>query len=285
MPARADAAAALRASAAATGLFDVGPQPGSAWHPLTSAGDPAWIGELVDRTEAGDGHGPRPRAVAGAYVAGALTWAVLQPATALLLREGRALDLSPEGLALLVDDTGWASRLAVVEPRFAALPGDPAATAAVALVPDVAALVERSADAVVATFTPIFAAVRACSPYGLAGMWGALADTVAAVLWLLHERGADPAALDRAWAGAESLVDALQRRVPQLKARSRRFRFEQPDPPVALPLRGTCCLYYRTPEAAVDGSDGLCTTCPRRSDEARVRLVEAGFAAPADPPA
>ena len=39
-------------------------------------------------------------------------------------------------------------------------------------------------------------------------------------------------------------------------------------------MRGTCC-YYQAPESQVDGGDGLCTTCPRRTDDERIRLVDA----------
>jgi hypothetical protein len=273
-----DAELALRAVAERTGLFDLGPAVGPGWHLLAEATDPAWTAARIDQIAAGDGHGPRPRAVAGAYVGGALAWTVLQPFTAVLVTEHRALDLAPEHLAVLLDDTGWTSRLRVVEPRFAALADDPDAGAAVAVLADDAALLEWAAGRVVATFSPVFGAVRASSPYGLSGLWGALADTLSAVLWLLRDGGAGPEELARAWATTEGLVDAVQRRVPRLKARSRPFRFETPVPPVTLPLRGTCCLYYRTPEAEADATDGLCTTCPRRTDPERVRLVERGFA-------
>ncbi len=279
MPDPNDAELVVQAMADRSGLFDLGPPAGPGWHLLAAATDPAWTATRIDQVAAGDGHGPRPRAVAGAYVGGSLAWTVLQPFAAVLATERRALALSLEDLAVLVDDTGWTSRLRVLEPRFAAVSDDPAAAAAVAVLDDEAALLEWAADQVVTTFAPVLAAVRAASPYGLSGLWGALADTLSAVQWLVHEGGADPGELERARALTEGLVDAVQRRVPHLKARSRLFRLETPAQPVTLPLRGTCCLYYRTPEADADGTDGLCTTCPRRSDAERVRLVERNLAA------
>jgi hypothetical protein len=107
-------------------------------------------------------------------------------------------------------------------------------------------------------------------------MWGLLADHVSAVLWALRERGASPAELGQAWRDVEQLVDALQRQAPRLRARSRLFRFDGGGtvPPVELPMRGTCCLYDKAPESRAAGGDGLCTTCPRRPDGERIRLVD-----------
>ena len=273
----------LQASAERLGCFDVGAPTGPGWHLLGEATDPALAERLVERVAAGDGHGPRPRAVAGAYVGGSLTWAVLQPVAALFAAERRALDLAPGNVAVQLDDDGWATRAAVLVPRFAALPDDPAADHDdVVTVPDDAALAAWAADRIVATFEPVLAAVRAASPYGTSGHWGTLADTISAILWLLHEQGASGTDLDAAWHRTEALVDAVQARVPALRARSRRFTLDAPGAPVALPMRSTCCLYYRTPEAAAAEGDGLCTTCPRRTDEERVRLVEANLRAEAD---
>ena len=269
-----DAAAHLRATAARLDVFDVGTTAGEGWHPLTMALDPAWTVERVDRLVEGNGHGPRPRPVSGAYLGAGLAWVVAMPVAAALVTEHRALDAGVEGIAVHVDHEGWPTRMAVLEPRFATLAGDPAAgCAGVAVVPDPGGLVEFAADRLADTFTAVFASVRRASPYGTSGLWGSLADHVASVLWLLHQRGATNADLARAWRVAEDLVDAIQRRQPRLKARARLFHFDGPTAPVNLPMRGTCCLYYTTPESQAAGGDGLCGTCPRRPDEERVRLV------------
>ena len=272
----------LRASVERLGCFQVGPPATSGWHALAAMAEPARIAELVERVAAGDGHGPRPRAVAGAYLGGSLAWAVLQPVAAHLASEQRALDISPANVAIRVDEAGWATAMTLLEPRFAALPQDAAAGhPLVTVLADEGELVAWAADRIVAAFEPVLAAVRTVSPYGMSGHWGALADTLSAALWLLHEQGARPADLDAAWQRTEALVDEVQARVPALRARSRRFTFDVPPAPVRLPMRGTCCLYHRTPEAAADYGDGLCSTCPRRTDEERVRLVEANLRADA----
>jgi hypothetical protein len=277
----------LAATAARFDLFDVGAPRGPGWHPLATALDPAWTAAHVERLARGGEHGPRPRAVAGAYLGSGLAWVVAVPVAAALATDRRCPDVAVGNVAVSIDDEGWSTRMAVLAPRFAALPGDPAAGSGDAtVVGDVARLVDHAADTLVATFTPVFAAVRQASPYGLSGLWGSLADHVATMLWALRERGAAPAELGRAWALVEQLVDALQRREPRLRARSRLFRFDSGGtaPPVELPMRGTCCLYYQAPESQVDGGDGLCTTCPRRPDDERIRLVDAHLRAQATAP-
>jgi ferric iron reductase protein FhuF len=244
--------------------------------------DPAWTAGRVERLARGGEHGTRPRAVAGAYLGSGLAWVVAVPVAAALVTDRRCPDVTIDNVAVSIDDEGWSTRMAVLAPRFAALPSDPAAGSGDAtLVDDVTRLVDATADLLVATFTPVFAAVRQASPYGLSGLWGSLADHVATVLWALRERGSAPAELGRAWALVEQLVDAVQRREPRLRARSRLFRFDRGGtaPPVELPMRGTCCLYYQAPESRVDGGDGLCTTCPRRPDDERIRLVDAHLSA------
>jgi hypothetical protein len=267
----------LTATAARFDLFDVGAPPGSGWQPLASALDPAWTAARVDRLARGGEHGPRPRAAAGAFLAGDLAWVVAVPVTAAVLTERRCPDVAIGNVAIRVDDEGWSTRMALLAPRFAALPGDADAGSEDATVVDgLPGLVDHTAELLVATFTPVFASARRASPFGTSGMWGLLADHVSAVLWALRERGASPAELGQAWRDVEQLVDALQRQAPRLRARSRLFRFDGGGtvPPVELPMRGTCCLYDKAPESRAAGGDGLCTTCPRRPDGERIRLVD-----------
>jgi Ferric iron reductase FhuF-like transporter/FhuF 2Fe-2S C-terminal domain len=269
----------LRA-AANLDCFDLG-DPGGApgWHPLAAALDDQWLAAQLDRLIDGNGHGRRPRAVAGAYLASGLSWAVSVPVTALLVTQRQVIDTEAGNLSIHVDDYGWPTRMAIHQPRVTALPTDPAATQpAVTVTTGMPELVELAAAQLVATFTPIFAAIRRASPYGTSGMWGTLADNVASTLWLLRDRGATAAELDDGWQLAQALIDALQTRRPGLRSTPRRFRFADASPPADLPMRGTCCLYYRTPEAAADGGDGMCNTCPRRRDDERVALVNRWFA-------
>ena len=126
--------------------------------------------------------------------------------------------------------------------------------------------------------------MRQASPYGLSGLWGALADHVATVLWALRERGSAPAELGRAWALVEQLVDAVQRREPRLRARSRLFRFDRGGtaPPVELRCGHLLPLL---PGARVAGSTAA-TACarparaaPTTSASANGTRANAGFAA------
>jgi hypothetical protein len=271
--------ARLGAAAARLDCFELGRHDGAGWHPLDAALDDGWVAEQVDRLAEGSGHGRRPRTVAVAYLAGGLSWAVAVPVTAMLVTEHVALDPAIGNVAVHVDQQGWPSRIALVRPRVTVLPGDLAAGRPnFAVAPSLGTLVESVADGLADAFAAIFAVVRRAGPYGISGMWGTLADDIASTVWLLHEHGSTARQLDHAWTVAEGIIDALQVRQPALRARPRRFHFSGATPPVDLPMRGTCCLYYRTPEAAADGDDGMCTTCPRRTDEQRVQLVNGRFA-------
>jgi ferric iron reductase protein FhuF len=272
----------LGATAVRWDAFEVGLD-GVDWVRLTAALDPEWLAARIARLAEGGEHGPRPLAVAGSYFGSDLSWQIAAAAALVLHCDRRALDVSLDNLAVRIDDDGWPSRLAIVEERFACLPDDPAAGAdGVTVVADRAALVAHLADAIVAAMEPVLRSVRALSRYGQPGLWGALADHVANVAWNLEAAGADAAELDAAWSTTEELLDALQARQRWLKVRPRRFRLDTEAGAVCLPMRGTCCLYYKAPEskvaeAAAAGS-GLCTTCPLRADEERVALVEAHFA-------
>ncbi len=272
----------LEATACRFDLFDVGvPSDDPRWIPLTAVLDSAWLRGALGTLEAGNGHGPRPRSVVGSYFAADLAWQVVTTAGIVLHADGRALDLGLDHLAVRIDDQGWPSRVALVDPTFAALAADPAVgSPGVSAVGDRDALLDHLAERIVETMRPVFTAVRAQTPYGLAGMWGALADHVANLSWNLRDAEASAEELDGAWATTEALIDRIAVAEPRLKARPRRFTFRTPDGTVQLPMRSTCCLYYLTPEADAAEGDGKCTTCPLRDDEDRIARVEAGFANP-----
>ena len=94
----------------------------------------------------------------------------------------------------------------------------------------------------------LFTEVRARAPYGMRGMWGALADELAAgLVRAANETGGD---VERAWHEASSLLDMLAERVEVPFARPHLDRTEWSGGYTPFTVRGTCCLYYKT----VDGT-------------------------------
>jgi hypothetical protein len=125
------------------------------------------------------------------------------------------------------------------------------------------------ADELVAIATTIFAAVRRLAPFGLRGMWGNFADGIAeGVVWRTRNFGEEAAPARRV---ALQLVDALADRVPALTVRPRFERVAWSGGTAWLPVKSTCCLYYKTFEGSPDPcGDGYCTSCPFRDDAWRL---------------
>lgn len=239
------------------------------WYPLTAALDPAWTATRIERLAEGAGHGRRPPAVAGSYFSGDLSWTIAHPAAVAFGRDATVLAISLDNVRVHFGDEGWPDRIEFVhDRRRTGTAGD-------------------LADALVATLGPIFDIVRSLTPYGYAGMWGSLADHIATSLWELHyddtggngvggAAATDDKLVDVAWERLSQVIAELGRREPRLRARPRRFHFAAASPPVDLPMRGSCCLKFKAPEAAFD-DEPMCSTCPRRSDPERVALVNQRF--------
>ena len=114
---------------------------------------------------------------------------------------------------------------------------------------------------------------RACDqlPIGRAAVWGGVADTLTAyALMFARQHGRDER---EDWRRCEVLLDGLQRHAP-LRTRPRPFPVAWSAGSSLYPVRGTCCLYYRSCADPEPDGDGYCTTCPLRTDTSRTaRLV------------
>jgi hypothetical protein len=235
----------------------------------------AWIAAEMGGTAAGH------RDLAGSLVAYRLAGSLAELAMVPLLAEDRALRLAPEALWL----SFAGARIEAVglpSPAVAVLPGDPdAGRASTTVVADRAALHAHLAGGLVATFAGVAAAIRARAPFGLAGIWGTLADHLADVaLRHARERSGDA---DGAWADATAVVDALAAHPEvRLRARPARHDIAPPAGPAAFVTRGTCCLLYKSHEPGPGEPDtartridaAACTSCPLRPFDDRQALLE-----------
>ena len=176
-----------------------------------------------------DGRARGARDVAATHLAGWLAGVLALPAVATWRRAGTVWALDPAGLAVRPHAGGWFDGLAVA-------PGPLVARDASGLARDLVALLD-----------PLFAAIRARLPYGTAGMWGQVADLLAA-----------PPPDD-----GDGLVEALAARATRLRARPRWQPVAWAGGVHPALVRGTCCLAHKV------GDEGYCTSCPHRSDASR----------------
>lgn len=246
--------------------FDVGVGSASGWLPLasvvTSGVLDSWFATLLER----HGHA----GATGSLIGGALARAVVAPTVSAMVLDARCPSPDAENLAIRLGDDGSVERYGLREPTATVLPADPAAEHPDSVVvPDEAALVDWWAVRAAETLTPLLAAVRARSPFGLRALWGGLADEVTGVaLWIGQLAHRDPTSV---WSLGSQLVDSLAMYAPVSLPRARPF-------PVSgyqhwFQVRATCCLYYRSATESAPVKDRYCSTCPLRDDGSRNRIL------------
>jgi hypothetical protein len=139
--------------------------------------------------------------------------------------------------------------------------GDPAAGHPDAeVLPDLPALLDRVAEAAVATLRPLLDAVRAVTRYGLVPLWNSAADAVrgAATYAPLY------AGIERepARAVGAALIDALAAHGARIRDRGGQESVVRGTETYTVPVRAACCLYYKTEPEVERPSDAYCMTCP-----------------------
>ncbi len=209
----------------------------------------------------------------GASVAHMVTDALLVAVLPAVLLEQRLPVLSIDTLAFRRHHCEpWLDRVWLGSARTWLLSTDPAAGHPDAVVvSSVHELRNLLADQLAALLAPVFGAIRQRAPFGVIGMWGQLVDGLYSLaLWLAHQSGADQRA---AWDEAGAVVDALAERVHQVRVRPRLFPVRTGAEERLFPVRGTCCLWYKS-QTDDEPATAFCTTCPLREDADRTeRLV------------
>jgi hypothetical protein len=216
--------------------------------------------------------------VAGAFFFGHYTWYLAAAAIGCYLAERRAPDLAPDNVALRYSTFTWeepgasgeSERIDVrfLSGRFAALPDDPAAGHADALiVEDAAALRDWLRRGLEAHLEPVTEAIAARTRLGRRAQWSLVADACAGLFLQAGGHLNDVAA-----GCTEGLAFVRTTGSPLYNRLVDYFTLEYQGHNQTFCARGGCCLYYR-----VAPGDN-CATCVLRPAAERDRLLLDGMA-------
>lgn len=268
------------ATASGDGSIAVGAPRGDGWVRLADlVGEPGVLDEWWHLVLDGDAGGLPD--VAGAFLGAWLADAIATPVCSAVVELGRGWPLDPGRYHLHRSPEGWVDGIVLDDGRLWCLPGDGAVdgSGGVEVVDDRADLHHR----VVATLAPVlqqlFTAIRHRAPYGRRGMWGVAADLLAA---RIVARATTDADRHHRWGEVTGLVDAL--------AGAAGARFTHPRLRVVpwsggrrpVPVRSTCCLWYKTQDGADPCGEGYCDSCPLRPDDVTDRRLGAWLEAVAE---
>lgn len=244
---------------------EVGTPTGEGWTtPAAFLEDERVLGTLWSRTSA------RAKTTDRAYlkqsVFGSYIWMLTVSGIGTYLLARRVPDLSAENTVLHMKPDGDIDQIALVTPRFACLPNDPAAN-------DPHAVVVADMDALRRFYLRVLVdehlvafmgTMKSRYKYGLRAMQETLADRVVGTLiWLLKERG------EKERIGGE--VEAFSSLLPfKSKSGVLEVPFEGRCEPFL--KRASCRLSYRLPE------HGYCTSCPLQPEEERIARFQAYLA-------
>ena len=241
----------------------VGRPSGGGWVEVSSLGDDTTITAIYSRMldiAAG-------RADVAAVFAAAMTSILVEPLVSSIVIDQRSWSLDRGQHAVRFDPEGFvAAHTISPDTPLSVLHGDAFdGRTDVIVVDDVRRLIDDVAPAMIAVLRPIFLGIRRLAPYGLAGLWGGVADQIGAVaIRTAHEFQLDA---DTSWRTAEALIDAIRRRVEEPVTAPSRELIDCGGRPINVSVKGTCCLLYKI--AAADGEEAYCMRCPLLTAQAR----------------
>ncbi|MGH3822793.1 MAG: (2Fe-2S)-binding protein [Pseudonocardiaceae bacterium] len=212
--------------------------------------------------------------VAAVGVVSMLAHAVLGRLTATLVLDRRTHGVSAENLAVHLDEDGYVDQVAACSPTVCVLPDDKAADDPHAVVrPDLTVLLDETATQAVATLTPVIDQVSAASRFGIVPAWNVVADSVlsTAMLVPLYLGGDELAGR----AIGVALLDALVAHGARIRTRGTCQTVTREPDMYRLPVRGSCCFFYKTGPDVDQPGDEYCTTCPLLDDTTRTRRFRA----------
>ncbi len=224
------------------------------------AEDQELLGEVLSRI--GREYGTTDLAYRGTTLLRDCLWRVLAPTVVALLTERRLPDLRVENVALRFDESGFAEGMAFVGSSFASLPHDRDAGHPDAVVLSseddlLAWLREALAETHLPALIPALRGLRVRR--GTRVLWRAAVDVCAETFMFVgQELGCE--------AEACALAERLLAGPSPLSGPTGYFVLEHDGGSEMTRVRNTCCLYYKV-------GDSTCFTCPRTSNEERLRRL------------
>jgi hypothetical protein len=221
------------------------------------------LGDVLDRV--GRDYGLENLAYTGTTGLRDCLWRLFTPAVAAFLTERRLPDLDAANVGLRFGGAGFTDGLALVGSRFLCLSDDPASGHRDAVVLDSGARLIEEARRVLSE-THAAALVPALRERGVrrgtrALQWAAAdvcAEAFVFVGWGLGREAEGVEWVGELLGGSSRISAPLNHRV-----------LEYPGGSEATRVRNACCLYYKI-------GNGVCFTCPRKTDEERVRQLMEG---------
>lgn len=224
------------------------------------AADGNLLADIMDRI--GRAYGESGRPFTGTSLLRGYLWRMLGPAVAAFLLERRVPDLRAGSVALRFGGDGSVEDVAFAGESFAVLPQDAdAAHPAAKVLPSERELLFTLRDALAETHLAVLApALR-----GLGVRRGSRA-----LRQVFADSCAEAFVFGGRYLGREAegvgLAETLLAGPSPLSAPVNYRVLEYPGGSEATRVRNTCCLYYKT-------GNGVCFTCPRKTDEERVRQL------------
>lgn len=222
------------------------------------ATDESLLADIMDRIGLAYGEDVRP--FTGTSLLRGYLWQMLRPAAGAFLLERRLPDLRAESVALRFDGGGSVEDVAFAGELFAVLPQHPdAAHPAATVSPSEKDILYAFRDALVETHLAVLAPVlRGLGVRrGSRALRQVFADSCAEAFMFVGR------CLGREAEGV-GFAETLLAGPSPLSAPVNYRVLEYPGGSEATRVRNTCCLYYKT-------GNGACFTCPRKTDEERVR--------------
>jgi hypothetical protein len=213
--------------------------------------DSSWVAAQLARWQAKYGYMTLPNLAARYF--DTYQWYVGAFAIGSFLAAARVPDVSPQNIALNIDAEGMISGVALLDERFACLPGDPAAgQAGVTILPNVDALRIHASHVIWAHVSQLIEPLRAASGVTAQTLRRASVNSQAALaLWLLQQTGQPALGAIEACAFGEALPFPSTVKLFDVECDGERETF----------VNGSVCCYWNLDPENAAGS--YCGNCPK----------------------
>jgi ferric iron reductase protein FhuF len=165
---------------------------------------------------------------------------------------------------LAAAEAGGRMQVGLLDPGFVALPGDPAAGAAISLAGSAEELRALLRTQIEDHMRPMIELLSAHTRLGRRAQWSLVADACAELCLRIGQHLGQQ---ERACAEGLAVIKAADS--PMRPSKTAYLTLAEGERCATFRLRGSCCMYYKTPAGA------NCATCPLLSGEEREARLRA----------